>query len=182
MVPNIIAKIPIFSENLNLDKNSCSTEINYWLKEKRTKNSSKAKKTSKAKKSSKAKKFGKDEKSYITNVEIWNLKFKIWKLKVEIWRFHISDVYKQNVLTVLLQLPRSPSKDEKSRKVKMSSKAKKSSNVKKYSRSEHHALGAGLTSWRAWGSWKWDLCCHAGSSCPEHLGCYLSKCQTVNEK
>ena len=119
---------------------------------------------------------------YITNVEISNFIFQLFnveladQLKVEIWNFHISDVYKQHVLTVLHQSPRSPSKDEKSRKVQMSSK------VKKYSRSEHHALGAGLTSWRAWGSLKWDLCCCAGFSCPEHLGCYLSKCQTVNEK
>ena len=66
----LLREYPFFLKNLNLDKNVCSTEINYWLKEKRTKNSSKAKKTSKAKKSSKAKKFGKDEKSYITNVEI----------------------------------------------------------------------------------------------------------------
>ena len=50
-------------KNLNLDKNGCSTEMNYWLKEKRAKKSSKAKKSS-------TKKFGKDEKSYITNVEI----------------------------------------------------------------------------------------------------------------
>ena len=68
MSPNIIAGISIFSENLNLDKNGCSTEINYWLKEKR------AKKSSKTKKSSKAKKSGKYEKSYINYLEFQNLK------------------------------------------------------------------------------------------------------------
>ena len=44
--------------------------MNYWLKEKRAKKSSKAKKSS-------TKKSGKDEKSYITNVEIENFEFKI---------------------------------------------------------------------------------------------------------
>ena len=59
----LLREYPFFLKNLNLDKNVCSTEINYWLKEKRAKKSSKAKKSN-------TKKFGKDEKSYITNVEI----------------------------------------------------------------------------------------------------------------
>ena len=69
----------------------------------------------------------------IPNFNISTLQFDV---KFQMSNLNKIVVYKPGTLSVLHQLPRSPSKDEKSSKAKKSSKTKKSSKAKKFSKAK----------------------------------------------